>query len=251
MRFIKHLGVTGGLALAVSFVIAAFTTEPSGTGTLQLRLVDAPAPIEGIESIDIVFSFISVHASADADSENVGWITLMDDQLSAEDRTFNLLEYVNGTSAILGEAELDEGHYTQLRIGIESASITISGETSDLFIPSGAQSGLKLTGGFNIDPNVITELTLDFEGTAIGAYVLAGPDAGTVEVSIDDGPVKAINLYHEYSRGLHYPRTVIFDADLKAGGHALHLRISGDKDARSSGHALRVLHFVENAAPRP
>jgi hypothetical protein len=95
------------------------------------------------------------------------------------------------------------------------------------------------------------ELTLAFEGTAVGAYVLAGPDAGIVEVSIDDRPVKAINLYHDYSKGLHYPRTVMFDADLKPGRHALHLRISDGKDARSSGHALRVLHFVENAAPRP
>ena len=159
----RIFGVLGVLAVAMTLSIPACSTEPSGTGTLQLRLVDKPAPIEGIESIDIVFSFISVHASADADSGNVGWIIVMDDQTSVEERTFNLLEYVNGTSAILGEAELEEGHYTQLRIGIQSASITINGTTSDLTIPSGSQSGLKLTGGFNIDPNVVTELTLDFD----------------------------------------------------------------------------------------
>jgi len=95
------------------------------------------------------------------------------------------------------------------------------------------------------------ELTLDFEGTAVGAYVLAGPDAGIVKVSIDGRPEKAINLFHDFSLQLHYPRTVMFDADLKPGRHTLRLRISQDKDTRSTGHAMRVLHFVENAVPHP
>jgi hypothetical protein len=95
------------------------------------------------------------------------------------------------------------------------------------------------------------ELTLSFEGTAIGAYILAGPDAGTVNVSIDGHPGKTVNLFHEFSRQLHYPRTVLFDADLKPGRHTLRLRISEEKDARSAGHALRVLYFVQNAVSHP
>ncbi len=95
------------------------------------------------------------------------------------------------------------------------------------------------------------ELTLSFKGTAVGAYVLAGPDAGMVVVSIDGRPERAVNLYHDFSKGLHYPRTVLFDADLEPGEHTMWLRISDKKDPRSKGHALRVLHFVENAAPRP
>jgi len=90
------------------------------------------------------------------------------------------------------------------------------------------------------------EMTLDFEGTAIGVYVLAGPDAGIVETSIDGGPYKQSNLFHAFSKGLHYPRTVVFDADLKPGKHTLRLRVSLDKDERSTGHAMRVLYFVAN-----
>jgi len=56
------------------------------------------------------------------------------------------------------------------------------------------------------------EMSVDFKGTAIGAYVLAGPDAGIVETSIDGGPYKPTNLYHDFSENLHYPRTVIFNA---------------------------------------
>jgi hypothetical protein len=90
------------------------------------------------------------------------------------------------------------------------------------------------------------EMTLDFEGTAIGAYVLAGPDAGIVETSIDGGPYKSFNLLHHYSAGLHYPRTAVFAADLKPGWHILRLRIRENKDERSRGNTMRVLYFVAN-----
>jgi lysophospholipase L1-like esterase len=85
-----------------------------------------------------------------------------------------------------------------------------------------------------------------FEGSAIGAFVLAGPDAGTVEASVDgNAPVK-LNLYHAYSKGLHYPRTVLFADGLPPGSHTLRLVVSAEKDPASSGHAFRALHFVVN-----
>lgn len=90
------------------------------------------------------------------------------------------------------------------------------------------------------------EMRLKFEGRAIGVYVLAGPDAGIVETSIDGRAYKPFNLFHHYSTGLHYPRTVVFDADLEPGEHTLSLRVSLDKDERSTGHAMRVLYFVAN-----
>ena len=88
------------------------------------------------------------------------------------------------------------------------------------------------------------ELTLEFTGTAVGAYVVAGPDAGTVEVRVDDGPATLVNLFHRYSAGLHYPRTVLFATDLKPGPHRLHLRVA-EKTA-SKGHAVRFMQFVAN-----
>jgi lysophospholipase L1-like esterase len=95
------------------------------------------------------------------------------------------------------------------------------------------------------------EMTLAFEGTAIGAYVLAGPDAGIVEVAIDGGAPKPVNLFHPFSMQLHYPRTVLFDADLAPGPHSLALRISTARDPNSTGHAARILHFTENPTPQP
>lgn len=88
------------------------------------------------------------------------------------------------------------------------------------------------------------ELTLPFEGTAVGAFVLAGPDAGIVEASVDDGPFRKVDLYHSYSKGLHYPRTVLFGAELPPGKHRLRLRLSAETN--SLGTAVRIMQFTAN-----
>jgi hypothetical protein len=89
-------------------------------------------------------------------------------------------------------------------------------------------------------------LTLEFTGSAVGAYVVAGPDAGVVESSVDGGPFQRTDLFHPFSRGLHYPRTVLFAAGLKPGPHTLKVRTAGQRNKDSSGHAVRILHFVAN-----
>ena len=90
------------------------------------------------------------------------------------------------------------------------------------------------------------ECRLEFTGRAIGAYLLAGPDAGTVEASVDGGAFKPYDLYHRYSRGLHYPRTVMFFTGLAAGKHTLVLRTSERKARPKAGHAARILQFTVN-----
>jgi len=88
------------------------------------------------------------------------------------------------------------------------------------------------------------ELTLKFTGTTIGTYVVAGPDAGILEARVDDGDFRSVNLYHRFSKGLHYPRTVILGTDLPLGEHVLTLRVS--KDSESGGHAARIMKFAVN-----
>lgn len=87
---------------------------------------------------------------------------------------------------------------------------------------------------------------VSFEGTAIGIYVLAGPDAAKVEVIIDDEPANTVDLYHHYSAGLHYPRTVMLGTDLAEGAHRLRLRILPSSDDANRDTA-RILEFGVNA----
>ena len=63
-------------------------------------------------------------------------------------------------------------------------------------------------------PGATLELPVEWGGgkpfTALGLYVLAGPDAGAVEVSVPGEPTKRVQLYHDpHSANLHYPRTVL------------------------------------------
>ncbi|MGZ0168345.1 MAG: SGNH/GDSL hydrolase family protein [Planctomycetales bacterium] len=91
-----------------------------------------------------------------------------------------------------------------------------------------------------------SETTVKFTGKAVGAFVVAGPDAGIVEASIDGGDFKKVDLFHRFSRGLHYPRTVMFAADLDDGDHLLRLRISAAANKDSKGHAARIIQFAVN-----
>ncbi len=87
-------------------------------------------------------------------------------------------------------------------------------------------------------------LSLEFSGTAVGAFMLSGPDAGIFEVSIDGGPFVEFNPYTKYSKNLHYPQTIIFANDLSEGKHLLKLRML--KKSSGTGNALRIWHFSVN-----
>jgi hypothetical protein len=81
-------------------------------------------------------------------------------------------------------------------------------------------------------------LTLPFDGSAIGLFVTAGPDAGVVEFSVDGGPWRRQTLKTKWSQGLHIPWAYVLDADLANGRHQLRLRME-------SGVA-RIVHFLVN-----
>ena len=81
-------------------------------------------------------------------------------------------------------------------------------------------------------------LRFEFEGRAIGAFILAGPDATKLRVSID-GQAQEFELFHHYSKNLHYPRSVIFAHNLKPGTHTIELKpmITDDRNA------VRIMEF--------
>ena len=89
-------------------------------------------------------------------------------------------------------------------------------------------------------------LYLNFIGRSVGAFVLAGPDAGIIEVSVDGGPWQEQSLFHKHSGGLNYPRSVTFASDLPSGQHQLVLRLSGKKPEKSKGTAAAILYFEVN-----
>ncbi|MBT3377434.1 MAG: hypothetical protein HN742_34475 [Lentisphaerae bacterium] len=92
-------------------------------------------------------------------------------------------------------------------------------------------------------------ISIPFTGTAIGLYVVAGPDAGIIEFSVDGGDKQRVDLYHRHSANLHYPRTCMLAQELPAGQHTVELRMSRDKNAKSTGHAARIVAVCVNGNP--
>lgn len=90
------------------------------------------------------------------------------------------------------------------------------------------------------------EFDFSFEGTGVGLFIAAGPDAGRIESSIDDGPWKQTDTFTHWSAGLHLPWAIILDDGLKDGQHIVKVRIAGSHDEKSTGTALRVFQLLLN-----
>jgi hypothetical protein len=62
-------------------------------------------------------------------------------------------------SKVLGQKSLDAGTYNQIRVKIDSGTITVDGTDYPLTVPGGV---LKLNRGFVLVPDETRMLTLDF-----------------------------------------------------------------------------------------
>jgi sialidase-1 len=93
-----------------------------------------------------------------------------------------------------------------------------------------------------------SEVTLSFEGTAIGICNVAGPDAGIIEYSIDGGDYHAKDLFSPWSDNLYLNQYLMFDEALSPSKHILKVRISESKNEKSKGHTCQIVHFLVNKA---
>jgi len=85
-----------------------------------------------------------------------------------------------------------------------------------------------------------------FSGRGIGLFVIAGPDAGIIEYTLDNEPKRQIDLFTPWSGRLNIPWAYMLDADLKPGDHRLQLTLSDKKNTNSKGHALRIRNILVN-----
>ncbi|MES1215662.1 MAG: SGNH/GDSL hydrolase family protein [Bacteroidota bacterium] len=89
-------------------------------------------------------------------------------------------------------------------------------------------------------------LSFSFEGTAVGICIISGADAGIISYSIDKGTYKKLDLYTQWSSMLHLPWYLILGRGLKSGKHIVNIKIDGDANKESKGHACRIVHFLVN-----
>jgi hypothetical protein len=136
--------------LIVNGFLDGFVKE--GTGTLIMKLTDAPPELNITEAL-ITISQVNVHYAGTNDT-NGSWITIIN-----ESQTFDLIQLQNATEFLDG-VTLAAGWYTQIRLFVESALVTIDGVQYDLKIPS---KKIKLITPFLVQDNQTLTLTLDFD----------------------------------------------------------------------------------------
>lgn len=160
--------LTSALTLA-SLAACSSASSPSITPAPQspsitIELTDAPTDYLATANVDI--GAITIHrtgndAAADdtaSPGQDAGWIEIV-----ADGGTHNLLE-LQGVTADLGTAILEEGNYNQIRMEIESASVDLA--PGYMFDDGTTQRTLDITGNsvlkfhlFNIDGGRGLELT--------------------------------------------------------------------------------------------
>jgi len=150
-------------------------TSNAAMGTLTMRLADAPG--EEVESAVIWVSGVSVVGE---DGIHV---------ISSDTASYDLLDLQHGVTAYLGSAEIPTGTYSQMRLIVDSARVTLkapitftSGSSSALMkVPSGSTSGLKVNlGNVSVVPGE-TVLLVDFDVSR--SFVFQGPPGGPKSAS--------------------------------------------------------------------
>ncbi|MGB3183082.1 MAG: DUF4382 domain-containing protein [Cyclobacteriaceae bacterium] len=153
-----------GIALASAVMFSACGDDEAATSKLNLSITDAPIDTDQIEEVVIAFNSIDLKGPD-------GWQTIAEFE---EPMSLNLLDYQEGTGYFITEAELPAGEYSEFRLNLAAPEVDggdasnpgsylqLTEGTEPLFIPSGSSSGFKVKGDFYLQPDGVTNVTLDF-----------------------------------------------------------------------------------------
>ncbi len=144
----------GGLMMILTGCSKSSSPTSGGTGSMQVNMVDSPA---GYDAVNI--NITSVEAHITGSDTTSGWVTL-----NSTPGTYNLLAYTNGNIAVIGNASLPAGQYTQIRLNLGTGSnVVVNGVAYPLNVASGFQTGVKLNVDATVQANATYTLTLDFD----------------------------------------------------------------------------------------
>jgi hypothetical protein len=162
------LPITAGL---LTFAACRKSSSTSGTGRLEVRLTDAPAPYDAVY-IDV--QKVEVNVSGDTGTSK-GWQTLP----LLRPGVYNLLDFRNGIDTVLASTDLPAGTLSQMRLVLgNNNSVVIGGQTFPMATPSAQQSGLKFNIHAQLTSGIVYRLWIDFNAgssivtTGNGGYIL-------------------------------------------------------------------------------
>lgn len=167
-------------ALFAGIVVALGGCGDGTTGQIAIKLTDAPNPM--IQSATVWIRSVYL---VGGESEAGPRYTITD-----QPQTYDLLTLTGGVTALLGDATIPTGDYTQLRLVVDSARVTLvdgatfgDGTSSrTMTTPSGQQTGIKVnfSGPVHVSPGR-TVLVVDFD--VARNFVFTGPSDAPTGVS--------------------------------------------------------------------
>ena len=172
-----HKSVRVGVLAAGALALAACGGSDDKTGVLSLKITDSP--VDDATEVVVVFTGVELKRAGDApfsiDYCGEG------DILSECQKHIDLLTLQDGvTDDLLANEEVPAGQYEWLRLKVLAEQDTMDGSyiafedgtENALYVPSGAQTGLKLVRPFVVAQGGTTRLVVDFD---IRKSVIAPP----------------------------------------------------------------------------
>lgn len=165
------------------------------------------------------------------------------------DNCWNGQDTLSGLKAHKLPKLLDKYSYVKGKyVNISQAKIVKDWKLVDSWKPTDGSNTRK---GYANVPMLIAETAgaefdFEFKGTAVGICVAAGPDAGIIEYSLDNGPFKKQDLFTKWSKKLNIPWYYVLENELSDKSHKIRIRISQEKNPDSKGNACRIVHLLVN-----
>ena len=161
-----HARLSAACAALLVLSACGESTGPEGMARVQIHLTDAPA--DYLSAAEVCLSQVYLQGGG---GEEGGRLVLWE-MGDGEPQCFDLLELQGVSAAITPSVEIPAGTYPQLRLVVESASVTLAPgytfsdgveTTMDLAVPSGAQAGIRvqLMEPVLAEAAEVTEITVD------------------------------------------------------------------------------------------
>lgn len=147
------------LVLGASLAACGGGGDGPTTGQINLKLTDAP--VDGAKAVILVFTGVELQPAGGQ---------RIDIDFPSE-RAIDLMAFQNGATVdLLRGEEVPAGDYNWMRLKVvaqknlqNGSRIEFPDATYPLYIPSGAESGLKLNRAFSIAAGGVTRLVADFD----------------------------------------------------------------------------------------
>lgn len=151
----------GAIAMMVACKKDDSSSDGSSTSNMQVKMVDAPSPYS-FEEVNVDVRGIDANITSMATGQSQ-WVTM-----TSEARVYNLLSLANGIEALIGQATVNAGTLTQVRLhlGPHNSVKSMDGVTHNMDLAPGAETVLVNVNNEQVIAGHTFALFLDFDAAA-------------------------------------------------------------------------------------